>query len=114
MNRRDFLRVTGLASASLFLFSSPFKAVLKFPVQVVAQGKIFRGTSDGEVQVSENGGKIWQLHARFGPECPILGLYTDRQSQVYLQAGYKYHSFRLVLSKNGKDWLVGPNSTSIL
>ena len=114
MDRRDFLKITGLASSSLFLVSSPFKAFLKFPVQTVARGKIYRGTSDGEVLVSEDGGKNWKLHTRFGPECPIIGLYTDRQDQVYLQAGYKYHSFRLALAKNGKDWLVGPNTTSIL
>jgi hypothetical protein len=111
MNRRDFLKVTGLASSSMFLVSSPFKSFLKFPVQTIAKGKIFRGTLDGDVQVSEDGGKKWKLHARFGPECPILGLYTDRQERVYLQAGYKYHSFRLLLAKNGKDWLVEPSST---
>jgi hypothetical protein len=111
MQRREFLKLTGLASSSLFLVSSPFKAVLKFPVQVAAQGKLFRGTSDGEVHVSEDGGKTWKLHTRFGSEYPILGLNTDPQGQVNLQAGYEYRAFRLFLSKNGKDWLVGPNST---
>lgn len=114
MNRRDFLLVTGLGSVSLFLSSGPFKTVLKFPVQVAAQGKLFRGTSSGEVQVSEDGGNTWKLHTRFGSEYPILGLNTDRQGQVNLQAGYKYRSFRLVLAKNGKDWLVKTNSASIL
>jgi hypothetical protein len=114
MNRRDFLKIAGLASTSLFLYSSPLKNILKFPVETVALGKIFRGTSDGEIHVSEDGGKTWKLHTRFGSECPILGLNTDRHGQVNLQAGYKYYSFRLALSKNGKDWLVGPTSTSSL
>jgi len=111
MDRRGFLKISSLASASLFLVSSPFKSVLKFPVHVATQGKIFRGTADGDVHVSEDAGKNWKLHARFGPDCPILGMYADRKGQVSLQAGYKLNSFRLVLSKNGKDWLVGPNST---
>jgi hypothetical protein len=114
MDRRDFLKITGLASSSLFLVSSPFKAFLKFPVHTVAKGKMYRGTSDGEVHVSDDGGKTWKVHVRFGPECPILGLYTDRQEQVFLQAGYKYHSFRLVLAQNGKDWLVAPATNPIL
>ena len=114
MDRRDFLKITGLASSSLFLVSSPFNAFLKFPVQTVVQGKIYRGTSEGEVHVSEDSGKTWKLHTRFGPDCPILDMYVDRSGQVSLQAGYKFHSFHLVLSKNGKDWLARPNSTSIL
>ena len=111
MERREFLKISGLAASSLFLFSSPFKPILKFPVQVAAQGKLFRGTADGDVQVSEDGGKTWKLHTRFGPEYPILDMYADRQGRVSLQAGYKLHSFRLMLAKNGKDWLLGPNST---
>jgi hypothetical protein len=110
MDRRDFLKITGLASSSFFLVSSPFKSALRFPVQVAAGGKIFRGTADGDVEVSEDGGKTWKLHTRLGPECPILDIYADHQGQVALQAGYKVHSFRLFLAKNGKDWLVGPNS----
>jgi hypothetical protein len=111
MDRRDFLKVSGLASSSLFLISSPFKSVLKFPVQAAAKGKIFKGTSEGDVFVSEDGGGTWKLHTRFGPECPILDIYADHNGQVALQAGYKLYSFRLFLASNGKDWLVGPNST---
>lgn len=111
MDRRDFLKVSGLASSSLFLVSSPFKSMLKFPVQVVVKGKIFKGTPEGDVFVSEDAGRTWKLHARFGSDCPILDLYVDHNGQVALQAGYKLYSFRLFLAKNGKDWLVGPNST---
>jgi hypothetical protein len=111
MDRREFLKIAGLASSSTLLVSSPFKSVLKFPVQVATKDKLFRGTAAGDVQVSEDGGKTWKLHARFGPECPILDLYADRRGQVSLQAGYKLRSFRLTLAKNGKDWLVGPNSS---
>jgi hypothetical protein len=110
MDRRDFLKVTGLATSSLFLVSSPFKSALKFPVQTATGGKIYRGTAEGDVEVSEDGGKTWKLHARFGPDCPILDIYADRHGQVALQAGYKAHSFRLFLAKNGRDWLVGANS----
>ena len=111
MNRREFLKITSLTTASLFLFSNPIKTVLKLPVQVAAQGKIFRGTYGGEVHVSEDGGQTWKLHTRFGPEYPIWGLNTDRHGKVNLQVGYKDYNFHLVLAKNEKHWLVGPSST---
>jgi hypothetical protein len=114
MNRRDFLRVTVLASTALFLSSYTLKTVMKPPVQASAAGRTFRGTPDGEVLVSEDGGKTWKLHARFGPEIPILAMAADRSGGVSLQAGYKSHSFRLVLSKNGRNWMVEPNSSSVL
>jgi hypothetical protein len=113
MNRRDFLKM-GLASASLLFIPIPFKSFPKIPVQAAAQGKMFRGTSSGDVHVSEDGGKTWKLHTRFGHEFPILDMVSDRKDQLSLQLGYQSHSFRLALSKNGKNWLVGPNSSSII
>jgi hypothetical protein len=110
MDRRDFLKFTGLASSSLFLVSSPLKTALRFPVQVAVGNKMYRGTAEGQVHVSDDQGKTWKLHTNFGPDCPILDIFADRHGQVALQAGYKVNSFRLFLSKNGKDWLVTSNS----
>jgi hypothetical protein len=111
MDRRDFLKITGLASSSVFLVSSPLKSMLQFPLHVSARGNVYRGTADGEIHVSGDGGKTWKLHTRFGPDCPILDMVAGRNGEVALQVGYQHYSFRLDLAENGKDWLVGPNSS---
>ena len=106
MDRREFLKVTGLASSSLFLVSSPLKSTLQFPVQVAVGKLLYRGTAEGEIHVSEDKGKTWKLHTRFGKDCPILDMAVNRKGELALQVGYKVNSFRLFLAKNGKDWLV--------
>ena len=76
-------------------------------------GKLFRGTSKGDIYVSTDGGKTWKLHARFGPACPILDISPNHQGRATVKVGYKSHSFQLALAKDGKRWVLG-NSPYLL
>ena len=104
MNRRDFLKLGGLASLSLFLSFKPLEKLSSLPVEMAAQGKVYRSTSDGKIFISADGGKTWRLHTNLGSMYSIQRFFTDSSNQVKAQVGYENHSFQLTLHKNGKLW----------
>jgi hypothetical protein len=103
MDRRNFLKLSGLLSAAVFMQFNSLEKAVSFPVEVEAQGKLFRGTSDGKIYISANAGKSWQLHTNFGSAFYIFGL-ADDWGQVHAQLGFEGHSFELALIENGKTW----------
>ncbi len=104
MNRRDFIKLGGLASLSLFLSFNPLEKLAALPVEMAAQGKVYRGTSDGKILISEDGRKTWRLHTNLGSMYSIQKFFTDPNNQVKAQVGYQKYTFQLKLSKNGKLW----------
>jgi hypothetical protein len=108
MNRREFLKVGGTLSTALIFFSSPFKGFVPKATLSVAGGKSYRGTANGEVHVSEDAGRTWRLHTRFGREYTILDVFPGRNGQIYLIAGYKGRSFHLSLALDEKFWTSEP------
>ncbi len=104
MNRRDFLKLGGLASLSLFLSFKPLEQLSSLPAEMAAQGKVFRGTSDGKIFISEDGRMTWRLHTNLGSMYSIQKFFNDSSNQVKAQVGYQNHSFQLTLHKNGKLW----------
>ena len=109
MNRREFLKLSGMMSAFVFVSLSPANMFAQPPAQTDAAAvgsKLYRGTRDGNIYVSQNGGKSWKLHTGFGPNCPILGISVAANGQPVASVGFKQHSFRMVLSKDGKVWRV--------
>ena len=105
MNRRDFLKISGSMLAFAYVAVGPIRHVAKLPVETATPGKIYRGALDGSIHVSDDGGKSWQVHARFGPGYSILDIFTGLDGRIYVDAGFKGHIFYLVLSKNEKAWL---------
>jgi len=108
MNRRDFLKVSSSMSAVGFVATGPIGNVLNLPIETVARGQIYKGTHDGKIYVSGNGGKTWKLQSNFGSSYPVLDIFTARDKQLYAHMGYKRTSFHLVLAKDGKTWLSMP------
>jgi hypothetical protein len=107
MNRRDFIKNSGLFSAALFLqFNSLLSALKNQPVELASNGVIFRGTQGGEIQTSRDGGRSWQLHTRFGSQYTITGFYSDGSQRVHAKAAFAGRSFELVLAKDKKYWIV--------
>jgi hypothetical protein len=105
MNRRDFLKLSGLVSvAGLVQFNPLGKLVMNRPVEAEAGGKLYRGTYDGKVYISENAGKSWQLHTDFGAGISILDLAVDALENIHARLAFGEHSFRLALSPNSKNW----------
>jgi hypothetical protein len=107
MNRRDFLKISGLLSASLFIPFSPILISLSKnrPVELESGGMIFRGTPAGEIQTSRDGGRTWQLHTRLGSQYAIIDLYSDPSERVHATASFEGRSFGLLLSKDKKYWM---------
>lgn len=104
MYRRDFLKLCGLFSTALFVQFNPLGRVTSLPAEVEAQGKIFRGTSDGKIHISENAGHTWRLHTDFGSQYSITHLSMDAYEQVIALVDYLGDTFELALSNSGKAW----------
>lgn len=105
MYRRDFLKLGGLLSVTLFMQFNPLKKGLYLPAEVSSRGTLYRGTSDGKVYTSSDAGKNWQLHTNFGAAYSVHGLTVDLSEQIYAQLDFGGHSFELALAPNGKAWM---------
>jgi hypothetical protein len=104
MYRRDFLKLSGLLSAAVFMrFNSVSKAV-SLPVEAEAKGQLFRGTSDGRIYVSTNQGRDWQLHTNFGSHVSVYSLASRHKDQIQAGLELANHSFELALAPDGKRW----------
>ncbi|MGC1378886.1 MAG: hypothetical protein WA821_21825 [Anaerolineales bacterium] len=109
MNRREFLKLSGMTSAFVLASLSPISVLAKSPAEsetAAVGGKLYRGARNGNIYVSQNGGKTWKLHTGFGPNCPILGMTVAANGQPVAHVGFKQYSFRMALSKDGTVWRV--------
>ena len=104
MNRRDFLKISALLSAALIVQISPLGIKINHPVEVEAENKIYRGTLDGKIYVSEDERKTWLLHANFGSQFSILHLGKNLWGQVQAKLGFGEHDIHLTLSENNVQW----------
>ena len=104
MDRRDFLKLSGLLSATVFLPLDSLAKATAFPPEVEAEGKLFRGTSDGKIYVSGDAGKSWHLHTNFGSSISIQDLSVNFWGQVRAQLGLADYNFEMVLAQTGKGW----------
>jgi hypothetical protein len=103
MVRRDFLKLSGLFSAALFVQFHPL-GKMRLPVEAEAHGTLYRGTHDGNIYISEDAGGSWRLHSGFGSQYSIAHLSINAQEQVIALVDYLGDTFLLVLTQNGKAW----------
>jgi hypothetical protein len=106
MKRRDFIKSSARMLAVASMFAGPASYLSVLPAKAAAPRKLYRGTQTGSIQVSEDGGKSWQLHTNLGPDYSILSIFTARDGRLYAHTGFKQMSFHLVLSKNEKSWML--------
>ena len=104
MHRRDFLKLSGLFSASVFMQFNSLEKAVSLPLEVEAQGRLFRSTPDGKIYVSTNRGQDWQLHTNFGSQVSVYSLAARHRDQVHAELGIANHSFELALASDGKRW----------
>jgi uncharacterized protein (DUF1501 family) len=106
MNRRDFLKIGGLVSTALLFQISPAvkAASAGLPAEAMMQGLIYRGTKDGNIYVSRDSGKTWQLQTSFGKQYAVRSFYVDLRNNLVAVMDYLGHTFRLVLSKKDAMW----------
>ena len=106
MNRRDFLKTSGLMFLTLLVQFNPIHSLSKnLPVDITANGLTLRGTPAGEFYTSHDAGFTWQLHTRLGSEYAITGLFLDGSQRIHAQVAFGGRSFELALAKDNKYWI---------
>jgi len=107
MNRREFLKVSGITTGLLLLLVSPKAGkLMNARSQGEAAGKLYRGTLDGKIYKSEDMGRSWDLHTNFGDQYAILGFSAKRDGQIVAHLSYQFRDFELLLAKNEKSWML--------
>ena len=104
MYRRDFLRATGLVSGAFLLHVGSLAKAASLPNEAESQGKLYRASAGGKIDVSADAGKSWQVHSDFGTGFAIVGLAADRRGQVRAQLVSGASRFELALVQSGKAW----------
>jgi hypothetical protein len=101
MNRRDFLKETaGLSLAGLATLVWPVSQLsaltgqASMTVQAQAKGRLLRGTRDGLILESVDGGQTWQKVANFGKHCSIMAIRVY-QGQIYTEVAVLGYPFTL-------------------
>ncbi len=106
MNRRDFLKVSGLASAALLVNVTPLLGRLAdIPAYIESSGRLYRGTVDGKIYASADRGMTWALHADFGGQIAVLGFSAPSGGQVAARLAFQSRRFDVKLAKNGRHWI---------
>jgi hypothetical protein len=107
MNRRDFLKLGGLASAALVVPAWKLGAVALAAAQTEYRGRVYRGTVDGDIHVSEDQGQTFRRQFGFGPHYSISTLFAGFDGRLYAQVEYQDRSFFLSLAEDGNSWRLG-------
>jgi hypothetical protein len=95
----------GLAPLAVFININPLGMLVRFPAAVETQGMLYRGTPDGAIQVSRDGGRTWTLHSRLGPQMAVIGMSKDLGGRVIIHLEHQGWPVRLGLEKKGKFWV---------
>ena len=104
MNRRDFLKLGGAASAMLVLPIGLIAKGMNSLATAELDGTIYRGTPDGKVLRSSDEGKSWSLVTDFGAGFNVFNLSAVQQDRIYARLGYAGKSFGLVYSPADRTW----------
>ena len=105
MQRREFLKLSGAGVGSAVLLTGLSRQLATLPVEAIFQGKLFRGfRNGGDIFVSEDAGKTWQLHARLGPQYSVDDLFVNAADHMQARVGFMQYQFQLSLSSDGNQW----------
>ena len=107
MNRRDFLKLSGIVSAMLVLPLVPLAKELGALATVTIKDLTYRGTPDGQVLVSPDEGQTWNLLTDFGPAFSVFSLSAISRDRMVAHLGFEGHSFGLVWSPDERVWRTG-------
>ena len=93
MNRRELLKAAATAGLALAALSLPPRCA-PCEVEAVALGLLLRGTADGRVLESLDGGASWQVVSKLGDHCAIrkIGM---RNGEAFLLLETQGHTFAL-------------------
>ncbi len=103
MDRRNFLKNSGLLAIALTTRLG-WESPPGFANTTAVGATVYRGDAAGNIFVSRDAGRTWQVQARFGPRCPVIALYQDKARQVYARLAHAGRSFDLFLAAEANAW----------
>jgi hypothetical protein len=104
MKRRNFLKLSGIASIALL---APVGLIVKGIASITTvkvQGKTFHGSDDGKVYVSRDDGQNWERLANFGPGMATKSFTAIPGARIYARFEFAGNPFALVYSLNDGQW----------
>ena len=107
-SRRGFIKAAGLAAGAALVASLPDLGAARTtgaePGATTARlfGRHYRGTADGFILESSDGGLSWQRVAKFGSHCSILSLH-EHQGLAHARVEVGSHRFALT-STDARSW----------
>jgi hypothetical protein len=104
MNRRDFLKLGGVVSAMLVVPLGSIVREIDSLATVELNGTTYRGTPDGKVYTSADGGRTWSLLTNFGSGITVFSLIAAPRNRIYARLGFASKSFGLVYSLKDGNW----------
>jgi hypothetical protein len=104
ITRRSFLKIGAIASALLFV--PAWQLIKRAVVEEEYQGRVYRGTDDGEIYVSEDQRSTWTRHINLGSQYLVSKLFSNSNDELQVEVDFEGYAFQLKLAPNGKDWLV--------
>ncbi len=104
MNRRAFIRWSGLAALALITRRAAAAPRLT-PVEY--QGRLFRGAPDGKILVSETSGKTWRVHTHLGAQYHIQSISSGAAGRLTSLVAFGGNTFCLTLADDGRYWQYG-------
>ncbi len=109
MNRRDFLKLAAVNFLAAVVPQWIHRFSLTVPGLASARdfsarlgGKLYKGTADGRILASDDGGFFWHCSANFGSCYQVKGLYAAGD-RLYAWIGFPKGAFALV-SVDGTLW----------
>lgn len=105
MNRRQFLTIaTAVTAVGLTRLATPPLAAAKgIGISPNVRQVLYRGTNDGKLHESTDGGKTWQQVANFGAHCAVTKITTQRNGAVSVTLTCAHNTFDLH-SQNARLW----------
>ncbi len=104
MVRRDFLKLSGLFTAVMVGTLLPAVEVAARSVETELRGRFYRGTPDGKIYVSEDAGRSWTLHSKFGSNLSVRQLYVDFRKRLVAVLDCEGHDFQIALAAESPIW----------
>jgi hypothetical protein len=104
MNRRDFLKLGGAASALLAFPLGPLVKGIDSLAVVELDGITYRGTPDGKVYTSADAGRTWKQLTDFGPKISVFSLTLIPRGRIYARLGFAGRAFGLTWSQADRTW----------
>ena len=105
MKRRAFLKLTAMASATIFLNLAGLSQSASMSQQVQSDDILYMGNSNGEILFSRDSGETWLDHTRLPAGTSIMSINIDPSGRVYAHLGYSGHSFTIKLAEDGRNWM---------